>query len=156
MISEIKVFRNGDLIQNIIPSKNEFFYSLKKESILKIEDMNFDNHIDFRIPKSSYMDENGGFPFLYWIFNPSKGIFEKKSSFEDITSPEFDHKNEEIMSKRFGYLNTKHLYIYKLKNKKPILTEKHIEMYVKQGVKKSEYWKLVHDEFKLIESKIIE
>ncbi|WP_040282609.1 XAC2610-related protein [Psychroserpens damuponensis] len=155
-ISEIKVFKNDKFIQKIIPSENEFFSSSKKESIMEIEDMNFDNHIDFRIGKSRLMDENGGFPFLYWIFNPSNGIFEKKSSFEKITSPEFDYKKEEIISKCFGYLNTKNIYKYKLRNEKPILIEKYLEMYVKQGVKKSEYWKLINNEFKLIESKIIE
>ena len=151
-ITQIDIFKNGLKIQSITPSKNSFF---DNEDIITVEDMNFDKHKDFRLVQSSMEDENGGFPYLYWIYNPSNGLFEINLNYEKITSPVFNYNTKEIISTTHGYLRQKTIYKYKLRNKNPVIFEKYTEEYVKNEGIKAKHWKLVNKELKLIETKFL-
>ena len=150
-ISEIIILKNGLLIQKIIPSENDFYAFIRNESIVKIEDMNFDNHIDFRIIKSIPAEHS--FPYLYWIYNEETELFEKNTDYEMIISPEFDFEKKLIISSWREYLPKFYRDYYKLENGIPILVERYITGPNRNGINQMETWKTIEGKLKLISKK---
>lgn len=146
-IIDIKIFKNGDFLQEITPSKNRFSSFTSNESILKVEDMNFDNHLDFRIIKS--IPAEYPFPYLYWIYNAEEKIFEKNLAYAIIISPKFDYDKKIIISSWDDYIQFYKDY-YKLENEIPILIERNISTRTKKGITKIETWKAINGKLKLI------
>lgn len=147
-ISEINIFKNGQAFQKIIPSENSFYSFMNNETIMEIEDMNFDNLIDFRILKempSEYPD-----PYLYWIYNDKMKIFEANTSYEIIISPKFDYQNKIIISSWSGYLSDFYKGYYKIIDGVPNLFEKSATKLDKNGIYQVETWKVIDGELKLI------
>ena len=147
-ISEIKVFKNGLFIQKIIPTENNFSSFIKNELIMEIEDMNFDNHIDFRIIKS--IPAKYSFPYLYWIYNDETELFEKNTDYEIIISPQFDYEKKLIISSWREYLPKFYKDYYKLENGIPILTKRYITEPDRNGINQIETWKTIDGELKFI------
>ena len=142
-VSKIIVFKNGEYIQEIIPSENDFSSFISNESIMEIEDMNFDNYIDFRIIKS--IPAEHPFPYLYWIYNEKTEIFEINTTYEIIINPEVDYEKKIIISSWDDYIRFYKDY-YKIENEIPILFERHIT----QPYKNVEIWKTLNGELKLV------
>lgn len=150
-ISEIKVFKNGNFVQRIIPSENSFYPIIKDETIMVIEDMNFDNHIDFRIIRS--IPAEYPFPYLYWIFNEKTELFEKNTDYEIIIEPEFNYEKKIIISSWREYLRKFYKDYYKLENGIPTLVERFVNWTDKNGINQIEIWKTIDGKLKLISKK---
>jgi hypothetical protein len=150
-ISKIIVFKNGIFTQEIIPNSNDFSSFINNKSIMEIEDMNFDNYIDFRIIKS--IPAEYPFPYLYWIYNTKTGLFESNIDYEIIISPKIDYEKKLIISSWDDYLRFYKDY-YKLENEIPILIERHITDRKKNGMRQTEIWKSENGEFRLISTEL--
>ena len=150
-ISKIIVFKNGIFTQEIIPNENDFSSFINNKSIMKIEDMNFDNYIDFRIIKS--IPAEYPFPYLYWIYNTKTGLFESNIDYEIIISPKIDYEKKVIISSWDDYLRFYKDY-YKLENEIPILIERHITDRKKDGMRQTEIWKSENGELRLISTEL--
>ncbi|WP_250433918.1 XAC2610-related protein [Hanstruepera flava] len=150
-ITEIKVFKNGLFIQKIIPSENNFSSFIKNELIIEIEDMNFDNYIDFRIIKS--IPAEYSFPYLYWIYNHETELFESNTDYEIIISPEFDYEKKLIISSWREYLPKFYKDYYKLENGIPILTKRYITEPDRKGINQIETWKTIDGKLKFVSKK---
>jgi hypothetical protein len=149
-ISKIEVFKNGVFIQKIIPSENDFYSFIKSESIMEIEDMNFDNHLDFRIIKSIPAEYT--FPYLYWIYNDKTELFEQNNDYEIIISPKFNYEENTITSNWCGYLRDCFTDYYKLIDGIPTLFERHFTKPNRNGTQQVEIWKTVNGKLKLIKT----
>ena len=146
-ISKINVFKKGKFIQEIIPSENDFSSFINNEFIMEIEDLNFDNNIDFRIIKS--IPAEHPFPYLYWIYNEKTEVFEMNTAYEIIINPKVDYENKIIISSWDEYIRFYKDY-YKLENGIPILIERHITQPNKNRIREVEIWKTVNGELKLV------
>jgi hypothetical protein len=149
-ISKIIVFKNGEFIQEIIPSENDFSSFINNKSIMEIEDMNFDNYIDFRIIKS--IPAEYPFPYLYWIYNEKAKLFEINTDYEKIISPTFDYEKKIIISNWCGYLRDCYEDCYKLIEGKLNFFERHFTKPNRNGTRQVETWKVIDGELKLITS----
>ena len=145
-ISKIIVFKNGEFIQEIIPTENYFYSFINNKSLIEIEDVNFDNQLDFRIIKFIPDDIISS---LYWIFNPKTQLFEKNTDYEKIIFPEFDNEKKIIISSWQDYIRFYKDY-YKLENEIPILIERHITQPNKNRIIEVEIWKIENGELKLV------
>lgn len=150
-ISKIIVFKNGIFTQEIIPNENDFSSFINSKRIIEIEDMNFDNYIDFRIIKS--IPAEYPFPYLYWIYNTKTGLFENNKDYEIIISPKIDYEKKLIISSWDDYLRFYKDY-YKLENEIPILIERHITDRKKDGMRQTEIWKSENGELRLISTEL--
>lgn len=145
-ISKIIVFKNGEFTQEIIPNENAFSSFINNKSIMKIEDMNFDNLIDFRIIKS--IPAEHPFSYLYWIYNEKTELFEKNTTYEIIINPQVDYEKKIIVSTWDEYIKFYKDY-YKIENGIPTLIERHITQPNKNRIIEVEIWKIVNGELKL-------
>jgi hypothetical protein len=150
LINEINVFKNGVFKQKITPSDNNFYSMTNNDFIFKIEDMNFDNHIDFRMIKSIPAEYT--FPYLYWIYNNETELFEQNTEYEIIISPEFNYQKKTITSNWCGYLRDCYTDYYNLIDGIPTLFERHFTKPNKDGTRLVEIWKTVNGELKLIKT----
>ncbi|MQP53731.1 hypothetical protein GFJ95_12960 [Flavobacterium sp. LMO9] len=116
---------------------------------MEIEDVNFDNQLDFRIIKFIPDDIISS---IYWIFNTKTQLFEKNTDYEKIIFPEFDYEKKIIISSWRDYIRFYKDY-YKLENEIPILIERHITQPNKNRVIEVEIWKIVNGELKLVSTK---
>ena len=148
-ISKITIFKNGEFIQEIIPSENYFNSFINNKSIMDIEDMNFDNHIDFRIIKFIPDDTLSS---LYWIFNQKTQLFEKNIDYEKIISPKFDYEKKIVISYWCGYISDCYTDYYKLIDGDLNLCERHFTKPHRNGTYQMEIWKVINGELKLINS----
>lgn len=148
-ISKIIVFKSGEFIQEITPSENHFSSFINNKSLMEIEDVNFDNQLDFRIIKFIPDDIISS---IYWIFNTKTQLFEKNTDYEKIIFPEFDYEKKIIISSWRDYIRFYKDY-YKLENEIPILIERHITQSNKNRVIEVEIWKIVNGELKLVSTK---
>ena len=149
-ISKIIVFKNGEFIQEIIPTENNFSSFMNNESIMEIEDMNFDSYIDFRIIKS--IPAEYPFPYLYWMYNDKTELFEKNIDYEKIISPTFDYEKNIIISNWCGYLRDCYTDYYKLIEGNLNLFERKFTKPNRNGKRQIEIWKAINGELKLITS----
>mgnify|MGYP003607174074 CR=1 FL=1 len=145
-ISKIIVFKNGEFIQEITPSENHFSSFINNKSLMEIEDVNFDNQLDFRIIKFIPDDIISS---LYWIFNKQTQLFEKNTDYEKIIFPEFDYEKKIITSSWRDYIRF-YKDFYKLENEMLILFERHITQPNKNKIIEVEIWEIVNGEFKLV------
>jgi hypothetical protein len=86
---------NNTLLQTIIPPHNGFWHEMNPREIFILEDMNFDGFNDIRIiqftgpPNISY---------YCWTFNNVSKQFQRDTTLEIITNPEFDQRRKIITS----------------------------------------------------------
>lgn len=97
-VRSISIHRRKDnrQIQVIHPMDNSPSCTLPEEQIFIVEDVNFDGNNDIRLLQ--FLPAASNLPYYYWIYNPKKQLFQRQSSLEDITSPEFDLKKKLIYS----------------------------------------------------------
>jgi hypothetical protein len=81
-------------LQTIIPPENSFFCSQREAFLL--EDINFDGLNDFMVIQFNPAGANT--PYYYWAFNKTTKRFQRDTTLEDITSPEFDKKSKLVFS----------------------------------------------------------
>lgn len=151
-ISKIEVFKNGKIIQKIIPDENNFYPSFQNNEIFIIEDMNFDGKPDFRLLE--FLPAGPNVPFLYWIYNPKKKVFEKNKVFEEIASPEFDSIKKEINSTWRNGCCQHGRDVYKLVNGVPKLVERFIIGHNEEDKEYNEHWKLINGKLELVEKQV--
>lgn len=71
---------------------------------LIIEDMNFDNFLDFRLVE--FIAANGNSNYSCWLFNPSTNKFEHSTILSEMSTPRFDHQKKQVNSSwKNGYGN---------------------------------------------------
>ena len=122
-IKSISVFRNIDneLIQTISLPDNSFFCSLPTDQRFIINDVNFDGINDVMIVQ--FMPSSPNIPYYYWIFNKEAQQFQRDSTLEEITSPNFKKDQKLITSSWRSGCCTHGLSTYKYINGKITLIE---------------------------------
>lgn len=97
-IKLISVYNKKDnkLLQTITPPENSFSSLMPKEQIFLLNDFNFDGSTDFMIIQ--FIPASPNIPYYYWIFNKKDQQFQRDSTFDEITSPDFDPKQKLITS----------------------------------------------------------
>lgn len=100
---DIYKIANHEKVQTIIPPEdNRIETYLDSDRVFKIEDMNFDGYDDIRL--LSLFDTHMQSNFYCWLYSKSKGIFERDTSLESITNPEFDKKTKTVKGyERIGF-----------------------------------------------------
>jgi hypothetical protein len=86
-----------------------------------IEDVNFDKVNDIRMIE--FIPATPNTPYYYWTFNSLTKCFERNTSLEQITSPDFDHDKKLITSFWPASCCDHGTSTYKYIDKKPVLTE---------------------------------
>ena len=61
-----------------------------------IEDLNFDGYRDLRLMADRPAGPN--IPYLYWLFDPQQSQFERNEALEQVTAPEVDEANQQLIS----------------------------------------------------------
>ena len=151
-ITKIEIIKNGSLLQEITPGKNYFSTTFPNDQLFAIEDMNFDGKIDFRLIE--FLPAGPNVPFLFWMYNPAKNIFEKNTEYAAITSPEFDHQKKEINSAWRDGCCRHGRDIFKLKNGVPKITERFIIGHNEEDKEYYEHWKAENGNLKLVEKTV--
>lgn len=151
-IIKIEVLKNGILNQTIKPSKNYFSKTFPNDQLFAIEDMNFDRKKDFRLME--FLPAGPNVPFLYWIYNPKKELFEENKNYGEITSPEFDYEKKQINSTWRNGCCEHGQDTYEIKKRIPKLIERFISGEDSQGYGYTETWKLIKGKLELIEKTI--
>jgi len=100
---DIYKIANREKVQTIIlPPDNVIESYLDSFRIFKIEDMNFDGYNDIRL--LSEFDVHMQSYFYCWLYNKSKGVFERDTNLETIANPEFDKKTKMVEGyERIGF-----------------------------------------------------
>jgi hypothetical protein len=98
VVKSISILKHLDkkVIQTIIPPENFHFCNLPKEHLFVLEDVNFDKILDFRIIQLIPAGPN--IPYYFWVFDDKLQIFQRDTTLEDITSPDFDYEKKIITS----------------------------------------------------------
>ena len=124
-VKSISIFKRSDqkLLQTISSPENSFFCDLSKEQVFIIEDINFDKMNDIRLIQ--FIPAAPNIPFYYWTFNSKTNRFQRDTSLEEITSPEFDHRNKIITSSWRGGWANYGASTYKYINNKPVLVKEY-------------------------------
>lgn len=148
-IIRIEILKDGQLTQAIIPDKNYFNKTFPNDQLFVIEDMNFDEKLDFRLME--FIPAGPNIPYLYWIFNPTNQVFQSNENYGEITSPEFDHEKEEINSTWRNGCCEHGRDVYKLKDGIPMLEERFVTGHASKNVDYHEHWKVENGVLKLIE-----
>lgn len=151
-ILKIEVFKNRKIIQEIKPDENNFYSGIKNKEIFIVEDMNFDGKPDFRLLE--FLPAGPNVPFLYWIYNPKKKIFEKNKNYEEIANPKFDYVKKEINSSWRGGCCQHGNDIYRLVNGVPKLVERFIIGHNEEDKEYKEHWKLINGKLELIAKQV--
>ena len=151
-ITKIEVLENGVLKQTIKPGKNNFDKTFPVDQLFLTEDMNFDGRKDFRLME--FLPAGPNIPYLYWIYNSRKDLFEANSAYTEITYPEFDNEKKEINSTWRNGCCQHGRDVYKLINGVPKLSERFIIGHNSEGKEYSEHWEIKNGAFVLIEKKI--
>jgi len=84
------------LLQTITPTDNSFFCSMPKDQIFLLDDINFDGFTDFMIVQLIPAGPN--IPYFYWTFSNKTQQFQRDTTLEEITSPNFDKQQKLITS----------------------------------------------------------
>lgn len=97
-IRSINIFSNIDntLIQTITPPDNSFSCSQSKEEIFELNDIDFDEVNDFMI--TQFIPSSPNIPYYYWTFNKVTQRFQRDTTLEEITSPNFNKDQKVITS----------------------------------------------------------
>lgn len=104
-----------------------FNAEVQKNETVIVEDVNFDGYLDIRLME--YLPSGPNIPYLYWIFDPETKQFVQNEELKQITSPEVDVKNKQLLSHqrtdatRFG---TK---FYEYRNNELVLVKEEIRAY---------------------------
>lgn len=95
-VQSITVYTKKDhkLVQTITPLDNSFFSITQPEQVFLLDDINFDGLTDFRIMQFTPAAPN--MPYYYWKYNKVKKRFQRDTTLEEITSPDFDPKAKTI------------------------------------------------------------
>lgn len=151
-ITKIEILKNGTLKQTILPNENYFSKTFPNNRLFIIEDMNFDGKADFRLME--FLTAEPNVPFLYWIYNPIKKLFEKNKSYGEITSPEFNYEKKQINSIWIDGCCKQGRDTYELKSGIPKLTERFVSGEDSHGYGYTKTWKLINGKLELIEQTI--
>jgi len=84
------------LLQTIIPPDNAFFCSMPQDQIFLLDDINFDGLNDFMIVQ--FIPAAPNIPYYYWSFSNKTNQFQRDTTLEVITSPNFDKQQKLITS----------------------------------------------------------
>lgn len=114
---------NHQLVQTIYPPENYFFCDINKREIFVAEDMNFDGVNDIRLIQ--FIPAAPNTPYYYWMYNKAANQFQRSKAFDNITTPEFDHKQKLIISSWRGGWANYGSSTYKVINGKPVLIEEY-------------------------------
>jgi hypothetical protein len=97
-IKSFSIIRQSDnkLIQTIEAPDNSFFRDLAKDQLFIIEDVNFDGFNDLGIIQ--FIPAAPNIPYYYWTYNSNTKQFQRDTTLEEITSPEFHHDKKIITS----------------------------------------------------------
>lgn len=139
------------LLQTIISPDNSFFCSLPKEQIFLLEDINFDGLTDFMIVQ--FIPAAPNIPYYYWTFNNKTQQFQRDTTLEEITSPNFDKQQKVITSFWRASCCDHGLSIYKYVDGKITLIEENeiADDLDNPGQQITTKKKLINGEMKLIE-----
>ncbi len=88
---------------------------------LILEDINFDGFKDLRIQEMQPAGAN--VPYLYWIWNKDKSLFERNSDLDIISNPVIDSTNKKIISEVRDSATTYFTNEYKFEKDKLIQTK---------------------------------
>ena len=83
-------------MQTIMPPDNYFFCSMPQNQIFLLDDINFDGLNDFMIVQ--FIPASPNIPYFYWTFSNKTKQFQRDTTFEEITSPNFDKQQKLITS----------------------------------------------------------
>ena len=97
-ISVILVYEKGDNKprQTITPPDNVFSCAVSDKQLLLLNDINFDGYTDLMLVQ--LIPAAPDIPYYYWKYNKKSHLFERDTSLEDITSPDFDPDQQTITS----------------------------------------------------------
>lgn len=97
-ISAILVYeKNGSKpLQTITPPDNVFSCTMPDKQLLLLNDINFDGYTDLMLVQLIPAAPN--IPYYYWKYDKKKHVFERDTTLEDITSPNFDPDQQTITS----------------------------------------------------------
>ena len=151
-ITKIEVLKNGILKQTLIPGENYFGRTFPDDQLFVIEDMNFDGNPDFRLME--FLPAGPNVPYLFWIYNPKKELFEENNSYGKITSPEFDHENNQIHSFWRDGCCRHGRDVFELEEGSPEMTERMVIGHTLEGKEYSQHWKVQNGDLILVENKI--
>ena len=155
-IKSIDIFTNIDnkLIQIITPPDNSFFCGQSTDEIFELNDINFDEVSDFMIIQ--FIPSSPSIPYYFWRFNRDTHRFQRDTTLEEITSPNFS-KNQKVITSSWRSGCCSHgLSTYRYINGKITLIE---ETEIADDTENPEQRittrkKLVDGEMKLIESNV--
>lgn len=142
--------KTKDSIQTILVGENNFFCGSKNDSILFIEDENFDGHNDLRLIVSCGTGPNCS--FYHWIYNSSAKRFIRNRSLEKIVNPEFIKTSKQIFSTWRSSLYSRGSSTYKYMNGKPVLIHD-FEITFGEGIETTVERKLVNGKMRVISKK---
>jgi hypothetical protein len=95
---------DGQEVQKLALRDIEHDCDMEPESLLVVEDMDFDGHPDFRV--LNLRDARLQSTFDFFVYDAKRGRFEKDARFADLTSPVFDAKTRTLTSfQRVGPVN---------------------------------------------------
>lgn len=109
------------VIQTVTVPENSFDCDIPKDQIFILQDVNFDGLKDIQVLQ--FMPAAPNIPYYFWTFNGKTKKFQRDTSLEMITSPEFDYANKIITSFWRSSCCDHGLSTYKYINGKPVLIE---------------------------------
>jgi len=86
----------GRTVQTIVPGETDRLCDLPDDQVLIVEDIDFDGDDDLRLVQ--FIPAAPNVPYYYWRYDERSGTFERDTTLEEITSPEFDHLTHRITS----------------------------------------------------------
>jgi hypothetical protein len=96
MMTTIYVFDSQGQVRQTL---SDFECASINEHTLELEDLNFDGHLDLRVLESS---GSVNAPYIYWIFDPQQNLFVRNGELAEVTTPQVDILNKEIVSEWRG------------------------------------------------------
>jgi hypothetical protein len=96
-----------------------------------IEDLNFDGYRDLRLMADRPAGPN--IPYFYWLFDPQTTRFERNQALEQITAPEVDAANRQIISNWRSGAATFGTDTWQWENGVPILVRQEVVEYIDEN-----------------------
>jgi hypothetical protein len=93
---EVRRLIDSQYVQTLFPLDNFVGFHFPPSQWFIIEDVNFDGHNDLRLLQ--FVPAAPNLIYYYWVYNTSKGMFEKSTVLENVTNPSFDKASKMIHS----------------------------------------------------------
>lgn len=87
---------SGSLVQTITPPENSAFCTTQANQLFQVQDINFDGIKDLMLVQ--FIPAGPNIPYYYWKFNPKAKQFQRDTTLEDITAPNFDQDRKTVTS----------------------------------------------------------